>query len=217
MTHRTRIKVCGITTADAAVAAAEAGADALGFVFHKPSPRYIKPEAAWELLPFLPPFVASVGLFVNAAVDDFCEIEELCPTVMSQLHGEESLEVVEQCGPNIIKAIRFDERTIDAQLERWADVPEVAAILVDGSAGGEGTTFDWNLLAARITGIQKPIIIAGGLTPANVGEAIRCVRPYGVDVSSGVESSPGVKDPSLVKAFCRAVRRADAVADSTFQ
>ncbi|MBC7771168.1 MAG: phosphoribosylanthranilate isomerase [Pyrinomonadaceae bacterium] len=212
MTHRTRIKICGITSAAAAVSAASAGADALGFVFHKPSPRSIKPEQAWELLPLLPPFVASVGLFVNASVDEFCEIEEICPTVLSQLHGQESVDVVTQCGPNIIKAVRFDEATIEEELARWADVPEVAAILVDGSAGGEGKAFDWNLLAKHVRDIDTPIIIAGGLTPMNVAEAIRIVRPYGVDVSSGVESAPGVKDPQLMAAFCKAVRLADAAA-----
>lgn len=210
MTLRTRIKICGITSALAAIEAANAGADALGFVFHKPSPRYIKPEQVWELLPYLPPFVASVGLFVNAGVDEFCEIEELCPTVLSQLHGQESVDVVTQCGPNIIKAVRFDEATIDAELARWTAVPAVAAILIDGSAGGEGKTFDWNLLAGRVREIGTPIIIAGGLTPKNVAEAIRIVRPYGVDVSSGVESAPGIKDSKLMAEFCKEVTKADA-------
>jgi len=210
MTTRTRIKICGIRDAASLLAAAEAGADAIGFVFHKPSKRYIAPEQAWELLSILPPFVASVGLFVNASVDEFCEIEEVCPTALSQLHGQEPVDVVAQCGPNIIKAVRFDESTIDAELERWSGVPDVAAILVDGAAGGEGKTFDWNALATRIQHFDTPIIIAGGLTPGNVAEAIRVVRPYGVDVSSGVESAPGIKDPKLIAEFCKQVRKADA-------
>lgn len=209
MGRHTRIKICGITSVEAGQAAAEAGADALGFVFHKASPRYITPEQAWKLLSLLPPFVTSVGLFVNATVDEFCEVEEICPTVMSQLHGQESADTVEQCGPNIIKAIRFDPATIDDELAMWADVPDVAALLIDGSAGGGGESFDWRLLVPRLGKVQRPIIIAGGLTAENVGEAITTLRPYAVDVSSGVESSRGVKDPTLIAKFCQAVRRAD--------
>jgi len=207
---RTRIKICGVRTRDAAVCAADSGADAVGFMFHHASPRFIKPEEAWELLASLPPLVTSVGVFVDSSVDAFCDVEERCPTVMSQLHGREDEETVEQCGPNIIKAVRFDETTIDAELARWSDLAEVSAILVDGSAGGEGRTCDWAALAPRLARASKPIFLAGGLTPDNVGEAIRTVRPYGVDVSSGVESARGVKDPQRIRAFCIAVQRADA-------
>ena len=209
--HRTRIKICGVTDESGALAAAEAGADAVGFVFHRESSRNISPELAWEIAGMLPPFVSSVGLFVNASVETFTRIEELCPTDLSQLHGDEPEEVVRACGPNIIKAVRFDPATIVNDLARWNDVEEVSAILVDGSRGGEGTTFDWQKLAAAIEGVEdfeKKIIIAGGLTPGNVGEAIRTVRPWAVDVSSGVEKRPGVKDPALVAAFCKAVHAA---------
>lgn len=206
---RTRIKICGIRDEESAFAAADAGADAIGLVFYRQSPRYIEPEEAWQLVGMMPPFLSSVGLFVNADLERFMNTEELCPTDMSQLHGQESEDLVRQCGPNVIKAVRFDAATIDAELARWDAVDEVDAVLVDGSAGGQGTSFDWTGLAAAGKRLRKPLILAGGLTPENVGEAIRIVRPYAVDVSSGVESAPGVKDPDLIEAFCRAVRRAD--------
>jgi phosphoribosylanthranilate isomerase len=210
---RTRIKICGVRDEETAFAAADAGADAIGLVFYRQSPRYIEPEEAWQLVGMLPPFVASVGLFVNAALDAFMNIEETCPTDLSQLHGQEPEDLVRHCGPNVIKAVRFDPATIDAELKKWERVDEVDAILVDGSAGGQGTSFDWSKLAAAREQLAKPLILAGGLTPENVGEAIRIVQPFAVDVSSGVESSPGVKEPDLIEAFCRAVRRADSQLD----
>lgn len=207
---RTRIKICGITDEEGLFAAADAGADAVGFVFHPKSRRFIEPEEAFELVGFLPPFVASVGLFVDASVERFSDMEELCPTDLSQLHGNESEQVVRDCGPKVIKAVKFDPATIERELARWDKVDEVDAILVDGSAGGAGETFDWNALAKVKAATSKPLIIAGGLTPDNVAEAIRIVRPYGVDVSSGVESEPGQKDSTLIAKFCEAVRSADA-------
>lgn len=207
---RTRIKICGITDEDGLFAAADAGADAVGFVFHPKSRRFIEPEEAFELIGLLPPFVASVGLFVDASVDRFSDMEEMCPTDLSQLHGNESEQVVRDCGPKVIKAVKFDPATIEKELARWDKIDEVDAILVDGSSGGAGETFDWNALAKVKTTTSKPLIIAGGLTHENVAEAIRIVRPYGVDVSSGVESEPGQKDRTLIAKFCEAVRRADA-------
>jgi phosphoribosylanthranilate isomerase len=150
---------------------------------------------------------------VDAPLERVCDVEETCPTDLSQLHGNESEELARECGPNVIKAVRFDPATIEQELRRWDEVEEVAAILVDGSAGGEGKPLDWGALGkhtARRGGDAKPIILAGGLTPDNVGEAIRLVRPAGVDVSSGVESSRGVKDTKLIEAFCAAVHRADS-------
>lgn len=210
---RTRIKICGIRDEEGLFAAAESGADAVGFVFHPQSPRFIEPEEAWELVGMLPPFVSSVGLFVNATVEKFMEMEEVCPTSFSQLHGSEKVEVVRQCGPGVIKAVRFDAATIAQELAAWDAVDEVDAILVDGSAGGQGQTFEWKALAEVRDSVRKPLILAGGLTPENVGEAIRVARPWGVDVSSGVERAPGEKDPALIEAFCRAVMRADAAAE----
>lgn len=208
--ERTRVKICGIRDAAGLRAAVEAGADAVGFVFVRKSPRYIRPKDAWELFREMPPFFTTVGLFVNASIDDYAHTERECPTDFGQLHGDESEQTVQACGPRLIKAIRFDAATIEADLRRWSDIDEVDGILVDGSAGGEGATLPWDLLAQAADACSKPLILAGGLTPENVGEAIRVVRPFAVDVSSGVESSPGVKDPARVRAFCAAVRGADA-------
>ncbi len=206
---RTRIKICGIRDADSALAAAEAGADAVGFVFVRASPRFIEPVNAFEIMSSLPPLVSSVGVFMNHSLDAFSDIEEVCPTTLSQLHGNESESLVRQCGPGVIRGIRYDAATIGAELARWDALDEVDAILVDGSTGGEGLAFDWAGLGAAVERVSKPIFLAGGLTPENVGEAVRAVRPYAVDVSSGVEREKGVKDAGLIEAFCEAVRRAD--------
>lgn len=206
---RTRIKVCGIRTHEAATAAADAGADAIGFIFVRSSPRYIKPESAFEIMSVLPPMVSTVGVVMNMSIDAFSDLEESCPTTYSQLHGSEDETLTRQCGPGVIRAIRFDAETIAAELQRWDALEEVDAILVDGSDGGEGQVFEWAKLAGAAAEISKPIFLAGGLTPENVGEAVRAVRPYGVDVSSGVEKERGVKDLALIAAFCEAVRRAD--------
>lgn len=207
---RTRIKICGVTTEQAALAAADAGADAIGLVFAPGSPRYLEPARAWEIASVLPPFVASVALFVDVDLERFIEIEQTCPATLVQFHGNEPDELVRHCGPNLIKAVRFDPTTIAGELARWNAVEEVDAILIDGSSGGKGTSFDWSSLPAYLAGIDTPIILAGGLTPDNVGDAIRAVRPFAVDVSSGVERDRGVKDVGLIEAFCRAVREADA-------
>ncbi len=209
---RTRIKICGVRDFDMAMAALGAGADALGFVFVKSSPRFIEPAEAWSIIRALPPLHTTVGLTVGASVEEFSRIERECPTDYGQLHGDESVETVRACGPRVFKAIRYDGATIEEDLRRWDAVEEVDAILVDGSAGGAGTSFDWSGLAAAVgaTGCAKPIVLAGGLTPANVGEAIAAVRPWAVDVSSGVERERGVKDAGLIQAFCDAVRAADS-------
>ena len=207
---RTRIKVCGVCDFETAQAALEAGADTLGFVFVKNSPRYIEPENAWAIIRQLPPMHTTVGLTVNASVEGFSKIERACPTDYGQLHGDESVEVVKACGPRVIKAIVFDPATIEDDLRQWGGVAEVDAILIDGSSGGHGEAFDWTALGAASTACEKPIVLAGGLTPSNVGEAIRVVRPWAVDVSSGVERERGVKDHGLIRDFCAAVRKADA-------
>lgn len=217
---RTRIKICGLRDAPSAAAAVQAGADALGFVFVKSSPRNIEPADAWSIIGTLPPFVASVGLYQDATVEQFCDIEEVCPTNYAQLHGAETEDTARRCGPGVIKAVRYDPATIAAELKRWGAVDEVDAILIDGSSGGEGVALDWKSLAAILESARrdaiagrapalKPIILAGGLTPDNVAEAVRIVRPFGVDVSSGVEKKRGVKDAGLITAFCEAVRSAD--------
>ncbi|HMN42756.1 MAG TPA: phosphoribosylanthranilate isomerase, partial [Phycisphaerales bacterium] len=144
---RTRIKICGITDEEGLFGACDAGADAVGFVFYSKSRRFIEPDEAFDLISFLPPFVSSVGLFVDASVERFSDIEEVCPTDRSQLHGNEPEDVVRQCGPGVIKAVRFDGATIERELKRWSAVEEVDAILVDGSSGGEGVAFEWAELA----------------------------------------------------------------------
>jgi len=206
---RTRIKICGVRTLEIAKAAVDAGADAVGFMFVRNSVRAIDPAAAAAIMWGLPPMVTTVGVFMNASVDAFADIEEQCPTHYAQLHGSEDVPTVRACGP-AIKAVRYDAATIRAELEKWDALDEVDAILVDGSAGGEGTSFDWAGLRAAMEGVATPVILAGGLTPENVGGAIRAVRPFAVDVSSGVERERGEKDPALIEAFCRAVRQADA-------
>ena len=211
---RTRIKICGIRDEDGLLAAADAGADAVGFVFVESSPRWIEPRTAWHLAGLLPPMITTVGLTVDLSLDDFAEIESSCPTGLNQLHGNEPDEIVRTLGPDLIKAVRFDPDTINDRLRHYDAIDEVTAILVDGSDGGQGEAFDWSLLAGASQDIAKPIILAGGLTPQNVGEAIRTVRPFAVDVSSGVEKERGVKDPALIEAFCRAVREADRELDT---
>lgn len=207
---RTRIKICGIRDEDALAAAVSAGADAVGFNFVKSSVRYIEPDEADRLVQMLPPLVVGVGVFADPSYEEFCDIEEQCPFLaFNQLHGSEGLKTVKQCGPDVIKAIRFNPETIADELMQWAKVEEVACILIDGGAGGEGKPVDWNVLAEHLGATELPIFLAGGLTPENVGEAIRIVRPYAVDVASGVEIERGVKDADLIEAFCRAVREAD--------
>ncbi len=210
---RTRIKICGIRDIHSAHTAADAGADAIGFVFVESSPRFISPEEAFEIMGALPPFLATVGVTQNLDVDDFTDIEEVCPTLYSQLHGDEPERDVRACGPDVIKGIIFDPANpsaVAAQLQRWANVEEVCAVLIDAPMPGAGAPFDWNLLEPFMDLVNIPIILAGGLTPDNVGEAIRTLRPWGVDVSSGVESQRGIKDEAKIEAFCEAVRRADA-------
>ncbi|HRP62877.1 MAG TPA: phosphoribosylanthranilate isomerase [Phycisphaerales bacterium] len=207
MNQRTRIKICGIMTVDAALAAIDAGADAVGLVFAPNSPRRIDLDDAIEIVDALPPFVTPVGLFQlgknasNADLDEWwCE--------WCQLHGDEDEKTVAKVAEShrIIRGFPFNA----AQIKRWNDCDEVAALLIDGSKGGGGTSFDHAGLARMTPEIDKPIILAGGLTPENVGDAIRAVRPFAVDVSSGVESSRGVKDAALIHKFCAAVRAADA-------
>jgi len=213
MTARTRIKVCGVRDEATIDACVEAGADAIGLMFVKGSPRYVAPERGFELLGYLSaagPFVAGVGVTANLSIDRFADLEQVCPTSISQLHGEESEETVRACGPGVIKALRFRAETIAEELARWDALDEVDAILVDGSTGGAGEAFDWEQLREPMAAIAKPVIVAGGLTPENVGEAIRILRPYGVDVSSGVERAKGVKDSAKIAAFGAAVRAADA-------
>lgn len=209
---RTRIKICGIRDLETAMVAAEAGADAIGFIFVRSSPRFIEPDAAAEIMASLPPFVSTVGVFMNMPVDSFSDIEEACPTTFTQLHGDENAELIAACAP-VIKGIRFSQNTIAEQLARFEADENVEAILIDGPSPGEGIPFQWSDLDAHLEAISKPIMLAGGLNPENVGDAIAELRPFGVDVSSGVERTRGVKDHELIRMFCDAVRRADGELD----
>lgn len=211
-THRTRIKICGIQTVEHALVATDAGADAIGLMFVRNSPRYVREFAqAAEILAALPPTVTPVGVFQlsgsdNADFENWCQCAQWC-----QFHGEEDEALIAQAArppQRAIRGFRFDPS--GGQVKRWDACDVIEALLIDGPAGGSGEGFDHAQLADMMPQISKPVILAGGLTPENVGDAIRAVRPFAVDVSSGVESSPGVKEMSLVREFCAAVREADA-------
>lgn len=205
---RTRIKICGIRTYEEALAAGEAGADAVGLNFIRGSSRFVEPAEAWKIVSNLPPLVSSVGIFANASLDTFSDIEEVCPTAYSQLQGTEVETLVSECGPNAIKGIRFDEN-IERELQRWDRLAEVDAILIELPVVVPGPE-QLAELARQIAAIAKPVFLGGSLTPENVGAVVRAVHPYGVDVTSGVEKEPGVKDVGLIQAFCRAVQQADS-------
>ena len=200
-----KVKICGITNLADGMIAAEAGADALGFVFHDQSPRRISVEAAAVLTDQLPPFVLKVGVFVNAPQGLVLLASRKCALNMLQFHGAEPPEYCLQFGLTSMKAFRVRD---SASLRTLQDYPTDAWLLdaySPGKLGGTGETFNWDLaLEARSLG--RPIFLAGGLTPDNVATAIHRARPYGVDVSSGVESAPGKKDPDKVRAFIRAAK-----------
>jgi phosphoribosylanthranilate isomerase len=184
-----------------ALQAVEAGADALGFVFHEKSPRSVFPEQAAMIVRALPPFVQAVGLFVNAEIDFVNATAERCRLDIVQLHGEESPDYCGLMVRRVIKAFRVKDVT---SLDLMCNY-RVAGYLLDAwsptAYGGTGTTFNWEI--AKLAGKIGPIILAGGLTPRNVRTAVEAVDPYGVDVSSGVESAPGKKDPEKVQEFIR--------------
>jgi len=202
-----RSKICGITRVEDALTVAEAGADAIGLVFYSKSPRAVSVQQAREIVAALPPFVTSVGLFVNASR---CEINEILDAValdMLQFHGDETPADCEGFHRPWFKALRVGgDEDIAAQISRYRNA---SGILLDtfvaGVPGGTGERFDWSLIPAALT---KPLILAGGLTVENVQQAIAEVRPYAVDVSGGVESSKGIKDASKVMAFVERVRSA---------
>ena len=207
---RTRIKVCGITRPRDALAAAEAGADAIGLVFYPPSPRYLSAERAVEIRDALPPFVQAVALFVNPDAAQVAQaIGRVKPSLL-QFHGEEPPQFCAQFGLPYVKAARVKAGATQAGLlEYLRPFSGAAAWLVDSFVeeyGGVGERFDWSLVPARR---DRPLILSGGLTRDNVGEAVRTVRPWGVDVSSGVESAKGIKDAGKIAAFIAEVRNAD--------
>jgi phosphoribosylanthranilate isomerase len=208
--HRTRIKICGIRSVEHAQAAVHAGADAIGLMFAGGSSRYLGHfDDAVAILDVLPAFITPVGVFQLTGKPDTDYDNWSLTERWVQLHGDEDeiiMRDIVRPPQRIIRGFRFDPD----QVRRWNDCEAVEALLIDGPAGGSGEPFDHKQLAAMMPELSKPVILAGGLTPENVGEAIRIVRPFAVDVSSGVERSPGEKDPELIRAFCDAVRAADA-------
>jgi phosphoribosylanthranilate isomerase len=203
---RTRVKICGITRAADARAAAEAGADAIGLVFYPPSPRYLSVERAREIRDALPPFVQTVALFVNADAAQVAQVIGRVHPALLQFHGEETPGFCEQFGLPYVKACRVKKGV--SALEYLRPFSQAAAWLFDSFVpeyGGVGESFDWSLVPKT----DKPVILSGGLSSMNVAEAIRRVRPWGVDVSSGVESGKGIKDAAKIAAFIAEVRNAD--------
>ncbi len=203
-----KIKICGMTNAADAAAAVEAGADALGFVFFRNSPRCVEIEAVKRIVADLPPLVLSVGVFVNEDGKVVRDVMDECGLALAQLHGDETAAYCEALGRPVIRALRLRTRGDLLALAEYKGRAQVRGILVDAYSdreyGGSGKVADWALAAEAAK--AAPVLLAGGLTPETVQEAIRAVHPYGVDVSSGVEISPGRKDHEKVRAFINAAR-----------
>lgn len=214
MNQRTRIKICGVSRQADIDAAVDAGADAVGFVFHPASPRCLAPERAAQLARALPPYVTPVGLFVNAAPAEVDRVLALIPALVLQFHGDESPETCNAFRRPYLRAARmapgFDLLDFSRRFS------EAQGLLLDAHVegfGGGGKAFDWSLVPA---GVLHPLVLSGGLHAENVVAGIQQLRPWAVDVSSGVESSRGVKDAAAIRRFCDAVREADArIAAST--
>ena len=196
-----KIKICGITNFEDASMAVRLGANALGFIF-APSPRLIKPERARDIIKEIPPFVKSVGVFVDEDPIIIREIIQFCGIDLIQFHGSETPDTCGEFIPRAIKAVRIRDDSNPGSIEFYRG--KVRALLLDTfseeRAGGTGRSFDWDL-AIRIRGIGIPIILAGGLGPHNIEDAISRVKPYAVDVNSGIEESPGKKNHGLMKDF----------------
>ncbi len=200
-----RSKICGITRVEDALAAVEAGADAIGLVFYAKSPRAVSVQQARAIVASLPPFVTSVGLFVDASRCELGEILDAVPLDLLQFHGDETPDECDHYGRPYIKALRVKPGDdIAAQVARYANARGVLLdTFVPGIPGGTGEAFDWSLVPAQLS---RPVILAGGLTAANVAQAIEKVRPFAVDISGGVESAKGIKDAAKIHAFMEAVR-----------
>ena len=204
----TRVKICGITRAEDALAVVRNGADALGFVFYEKSPRHVTLQQAAQLVTALPPFVTTVGLFVNADAAFVRETLERVPLDMLQFHGDETPQYCAQFNRRYLKAIRV--RVGVDLLQCASDFHAAAGLLLDahveGIPGGTGATFDWALIPKEL---PLPLILSGGLDVENVTSAIRQVRPYAVDVSSGVEAGKGIKDAAKIARFMQEVKQAN--------
>ncbi|MGZ3184266.1 MAG: phosphoribosylanthranilate isomerase [Telluria sp.] len=216
--HRTRIKICGLTREQDVRAAVDAGADAIGLVFYPKSPRYVTPARAAELLRGLPPFVTATGLFVNAAAEEVAEIVRTAPVGLLQFHGDETAEqcaaAAEAAQRPFVRAFRVRPDTLAPELLEYeaayrAASPWFSGLLLDtwvDAYGGAGKVFDWSL----IPNVLAPrVVLSGGLSVQNATGAVERVRPFAVDISSGVEEAKGIKDARLIAAFVAAVRAAD--------
>jgi phosphoribosylanthranilate isomerase len=208
MASTTKVKICGITNAEDAAVAVEAGADALGFVFYRKSSRYIEPILARQIVMSLPPLVIPVGVFVNEDQQVVRDLMDDCGLALAQLHGDESAIYCKELGRTVLKALRVKDRSTFLALAEFRGRAGIRGFVLDAFSdqgyGGAGQVIDWQL-AAEAAKVAN-ILLAGGLTPDNVERAIQAVRPYGVDVSSGVERSPGKKDHEKLRTFIRAAK-----------
>ena len=202
---RTRIKICGIKHLDDALKAIEFGADAIGLIFVEKSPRYVSLTDARVIAESLPPFITSVGLFMNASEETVREALKVVPLNLLQFHGEESPAFCDQFGVPYVKVLRMRENVNVIAFTQ--EYPNAAGILLDTyskEGGGSGQTFDWSLIPEDVS---VPLILAGGLNPENVASAVETIKPYAVDVSSGVESEPAIKDHKKIEQFIKEVLR----------
>jgi len=217
---RTRIKICGLTRAEDVAAAVAAGADAIGFVFYTKSPRYVTADAAAQLIFTAPPFVSTVGLFVNASVEEVAAVLQQAPLSLLQFHGDETPE---QCAAiaaavkrPFIRAARIGSSTTPADLIKYEQdyrsaSPYFTGLLLDTLVeqyGGSGKVFDWSLIPEELA---PRVVLSGGLSVQNATDAVQRVRPHAVDISSGVEQAKGIKDAAKIAAFIEAVRQADNI------
>lgn len=204
----TRIKICGITRVEDVISAAHTGADAIGLVFYDKSPRHVTLQQAAQLAAAIPPFVTLVGLFVNASADEVRRVLQVVPLDVLQFHGEEEPDYCAQFGRPYLKAIRV-RAGVDL-IQYAALFSDAQGLLLDafveGTHGGTGSSFDWGLIPQHL---PLPVILSGGLHAGNVAEAVRQIRPYAVDVSSGVEGGKGIKDAAKIAAFINEVNKID--------
>ncbi len=224
MTRRTRIKICGLTREEDVRVAVGAGADAIGLVFYPASPRYVAPDVAARLIRAMPPFITTVGLFVNATIDEVDAVVRQAPVSLLQFHGDETIEqcatIAHKVNRPFVRAIRMAADVGAADLLKYEESYRASSALfsgllldalVDGYGGG-GKVFDWSLIPKELA---PRVVLSGGLSVQNATEAVSQVRPYAVDVSSGVELSKGIKDAARIRAFIGAVREADATPEMT--
>jgi phosphoribosylanthranilate isomerase len=203
-----QVKICGITNFEDASVAVAAGANALGFILYRGSPRYVEPAVVQRIVAQLPPFVVPVGVFVNEEIKIVRDLMDTCGLALAQLHGDETAMYCRELNRPVLKTLRLKDRSAFLALAELQGRAGVRGIVLDAFSeqayGGTGQVVDWGL--AKEAAQAAIVILAGGLTPEIVGQAIQTVQPYGVDVSSGVEAAPGKKDPEKVRAFLRAVR-----------